>query len=86
MCVVEPERRKGVGIVEAQVAVAISVRERDDALTAERAVGIHQIGETLVCNLRLDGVFHGLLAATHHQSQKKQPDEILFFHCIHLRR
>ena len=67
MCVVEPERRKGVGIVEAQVAVAVSVRERDDALTAERAIWIYQIGEARVCNLRLDGVFHGLLAGTYRQ-------------------
>ena len=70
MCIVETERRKGVGIIEAQVAVAVSVQKRDDALATESAVGIHQISEAFVGNLRLNGVFHGLLAGRYYHSQK----------------
>ena len=36
MCVMGAERRQGIAVIKAQVAVAISISERDNALTAKR--------------------------------------------------
>ena len=84
MCVMVAERRQRVVVVEAQVTVAVGIRERDDALAAEGAVGIEQIGETFVGKMRLYGILHRLLASR--QSQKKQSEEVFCFHCYRLRR
>ena len=65
MCVTETERRQRVAVVKAEVAVAIGIGERNNALAAESAVGIHQIGKTLVGNLWLDRVLHRLLAGAY---------------------
>ena len=77
------ERWHGVGIVETQIAITIGIGKRDDALATESAVSINQIGEALIFDVRLDWVFHGLLARQHRQNQKKQSDEILVFHFNH---
>ena len=69
MCVTETERRQRVAVVKAEVAVAIGIGERDDAFATESAVGVHQIGEALVCDLRLDGIFHRFLAGAYHQQE-----------------
>ena len=74
------ERRQGIGIVKAEVAIAVGIREGDDTLSAEGAIRVEQIGEPLVSNLRLDGILHGLLAREHRQSQKKQSYEVVNFH------
>ena len=84
MGIAEAERRQGIAVVETQVAIAISIGERDDALSAEGAVGIEQVSEALVSKLGFDGILNGFLAS--HLGQKKQSDEILVFHCYRLRR
>ena len=84
MRVVEAERIERVAVVEAEVAVAVGIGKGDDALAAEGAVGVEQVGEALVGNLRLDGILHRLLAGHRRQGQEKQSDEILFFHCFEL--
>ena len=67
--IMEAKRRQGIAVVEAKVAVAIGIGKRDDAFATESAVGVHQIGEALVCNLRLYGVFHRFLAGAYHQQE-----------------
>ena len=80
------ERRQSVGIVEAQIAVAVGIGKRNDTLAAEGTVGIHQVGEPLKLDVRLDGILHGLLARQHRHGQEKQCDEIVFLHCFGFRR
>ncbi len=80
------KRRQSIGFVEAQVAVAVSIGKRDDTLAAEGAVSIHQVGEPLILDVRLDGILHGLLARQHRHGQEKQCDEIVFLHCFGFRR
>ena len=86
MCVTETERRQRVAVVKAEVAVAIGIGERNNALAAESAVGIHQIGKTLVGNLWLDGILHRLLAGAYRQKQNNHSDEQTNLHCNSLRR
>ena len=71
MCVVEAERRQSVGIVEAQVTVAVGLGNGDDALAAESAVGIHQIGEAFISDMGFNGILHGLLASAHRQGHEE---------------
>lgn len=68
MWVIEAKRISCVSVVEAKVAVAVSVGKGNDALTAESAVGIEEIGEARIDYLRLNRVFHRLLAS--HQGEK----------------
>ena len=86
MGIAEAERRQGIAVVETQVAVAVGILERDDALSAEGAVGIEQVSEALVSNMRFDGILNGLLAGKGRQSQKKQSYEIAVFHHFCFRR
>ena len=74
------ERRQRVIVVKAQVAVTIGIGERNDALAAEGAVGIEQIGETLIGNHRLNRIHHGFLARTHRQDEEKPSKKYPFFH------
>ena len=71
MRVVETKRIGRVSVVKAEVAVAVGVGEGKNALATESAVGVEQIGKTLILNLRLDGIFHWLLAGNDRQNQEK---------------
>ena len=82
MWVLEAERIQSVAIVEAEVAIAVGIRETDDALAAESTIGIEEITETRVCNLRLDWVFHLLLTASNCYSQQYEHYENRFLHHI----
>lgn len=68
MWVIEAKRISRVSVVEAKVAVAVGVGKGNDALAAEGAVDIEEIGEARIGYLRLNRVFHRLLAS--HQGEK----------------
>lgn len=64
MRVVGTKRINRVGIVKTQVAIAIGVAEREYAFATESAVGIEDIGEPVVGDMRLGRIFHLLTART----------------------
>ena len=53
MRVVEAEGIQRVAVIQPQVTVAVGVGKRDNALAAEGAVGIEEVGEARVVNQRL---------------------------------
>lgn len=62
-----------ISFIETQIAIAVGITERQDAFTTESAVGVEDIGETIVSDMRLDGIFHLLTARNrrqkHHQKR-----------------
>ena len=62
-----------VVIVEAKVAIAISIGERNDTFSTESAVRVEQISKALILYRRLNGIFYRFLTRESRQDQTKQP-------------
>ena len=73
------KRRQGIAVVKAQVAVAISISEGDNALAAKRAIRVKQISEALVGDLRLNGVLDGFWQANIVKAMKSSPMRYFIF-------
>ena len=72
MWIVRPERIERVGIIKAQIAIAVGVADAEDDLTRKGAVSIYQIGDAFVGNPRFNGIFHLFLAGYQEHKWKKQ--------------
>lgn len=71
MRIVGSKRIDRVGIVKPQVAVTVGIADAQDDFARQGAVGIHQVVQTLIGDLWLDGVFHLFLAGC----QEKEGEE-----------
>lgn len=72
------ERRERIRVVQPQVAVAIGIADAQHYLASEGAVGIHQVGQPLIIDFWLDGVFHLFLTGGQRKKRKDKKEDRSF--------